>query len=259
MDFVYDVLNGFVDSVRFDLYISNILYNERSRNTLISILKHNLLFIFVPYLLMSGIEYVEIPVLTSLLILQYPLFVISNIIHLVYYHNLGTQHAASRRRHTNRQRSAPNPVVISIVMSIYQLVIYLTMLIIQNILSDSMKLLSDTLVFVIWTIYYSIYSYNSLWQQMSLTISQRIHIHEEKWAYFLGYAAVISTLNQYSHPLLKIVYNIYLTHLLMIPYEREGYFANRQLVSYPSLNLGCFSYVLKKITTGIKYVLSVFI
>jgi len=258
MDFVYDISNGFLDSIRLDIYVRRIYHNDKSRETMGNILKHNIAIVLIPYLLMELIGYAIPSLLYSLWFIQYPLSIISNIIHLVYYHDLGSQYARDKggRKKAAKKSTMPNPVIISIIMSIYQLVIVLTAHLIRSLLSQSIGIFSDLIIFTIWTIYYSIYSYNSLWQQMSLGISQRIRLHEEKWGYFFGYGAIVSLLNQSSHPLMRIVYNIYLTHLLMIPHERIDYFKDPHKPSYPSLNLGCFSYVMKKITSTIRYLLS---
>ena len=133
-------------------------------------------------------------------------------------------------------------------MTIYQFIVYLSTKLINIIFVDKLRTFGLVSIFVILTIYHSLYSYNNLWQVIGLDISRRINIHERRWAYFLGYGliATIMYMNIFN-PYILALYNIYMGILLSIPllhnFDFDFYFLAD--THYCKIDLSFFSFVMK--------------
>ena len=137
-------------------------------------------------------------------------------------------------------------ITIIIMMTIYQLVVYLSTKIISMILADNLYIFGLIINFVILIIYHSLYTYNNLWQAIGLNITRRISIHETQWAYFLGYGLIATSMYVYTvNAYMLAIYNIYMAMLLSIPLLRD--FDFKVTPKYFKINLSFFSFIIKQI------------
>ena len=247
-----DITIGLLDSARIDYFLTFVHANDKSKRIVWNIIKTNLLLHIFPAILFSLIG------LPDYWVLSVPINLISAFVHIIFYIELSGVYKNSPRssiksNRSPRSKSPINDIVMTIIMAVYQATISLFTYLLNFIFP--LAYVTPYVIFCIWTIYYSMYTYNTLWQAIGIDIPTRIKLHEKKWAYFLGHGLIVSLLHTYADSVLILVsYNIYVGHLLLIPFAmRRRLKKLTPELSYPPINLSIFSYVLGKIISACNY------
>jgi hypothetical protein len=257
-DICKDIFLGLIDSIRIDLFLSHIYKSNKCNNILKKIFKYNVLFHILPGIIIELINFLfQVSFHTLLYYINYLINFMSMFMHMIIYLEIfGTFNKFSLIPKSKLSNPITDSITITIIMTIYQLAVYLMTKIINFIFGNqNLYFISLIINFVILTIYHTIYSHNNLWQVLNLNLIQRINIHETRWAYFLGYGSIITVMYNYTYnPYILAIYNVYITNLLFIPLLKKINFQNNN-ISYPKLNLSIFSYIISWIFSIIRQLL----
>lgn len=236
-----DFINGFFDSLRFNLFFKQILSNIKFRKLFYKLIVYNL-FLYVLPLLITDILYqlTNFSLHNILYFLYYPINIFSAIFHVIHFVDL-INIISSNKSKTNQMIPVVDMIALAVTMTIYQLVIYLTTELINFIFHSRIYLIAISLNFFILTIYHSFYYFNNLWQYFRIGMFRRIDIHEKLWPYYMGYGTVITLIYyRINYSYMMAVYNIYSMALLSFPFLFKTKFPHDSL--YPKINLTIFSY-----------------
>ena len=248
MEIIEDIANGFFDSIRLDIYIRHIYDSDRYLKIIKKLFKYNILLHIIPAFIVDLINYLfQISLQVLLYYINYPIMLFSIFIHtLIYIELTSALSSVTKNRKIKSDGTFIDSITIIIMMTIYQLVVYLSNKIISMILADNLYICGLIINFVILIIYHSLYTYNNLWQVIGLNITHRISIYEARWAYFLGYVLIITSIYVYTvNAYILAIYNIYMAMLLSIPLLRD--FDFRTDPKYFKIDLSFFSFIIKQI------------
>lgn len=240
-----DFLNGILCSLKINLYITALINDNRLCKLTRKILKYNFLMHFLPYILFYVIKWqFNLNIMPVLDVLFCPINIFSFLFHLLHYIDLVNIVCVYSLK-TSRTGSAIDALSLTITMSIYQLVIYLTTSIINIIFNGRLHLLAVLINFIILTIYHSFYCFNNLWQYKKINMFYRIDMHEKLWPFYVGYG-IISTII-YLHlknPIMLGIYNLYMVLIISIPFMiKVKYPKKENNALYPKINLKIFSHM----------------
>jgi len=237
-----DFFSGITNSIRFDIYIKSLLRNPRLQKLTIKILKYNAVMHFLPFLFFYLIGWsLNIDIMYIGYYLSLPINIFSVLFHLLHYIDLVNMVCMYSLK-TSKTSTALDAVSLTITMSIYQLVIYLTTSIINLIFNGRMRLVAIMINFIILTIYHSFYCYNNLWQYKKIDMLYRIDMHEKLWPYYIGYGIVPTIIYLYNYnPLVLGLYNLYMILIISLPFMIKIKYPKNEM-PYPKINLKIFSY-----------------
>ncbi|AZL89533.1 etoposide-induced protein 2.4 [Megavirus baoshan] len=242
---IKDLKLGLHDSIRIDKLGKIILNDTKIFKCLYKIVKYNIILYIIPYLFVSLINFLigfNLFVLLDWLI--YPIDILSCFFHVLQYIDLiSCINKYTTRPTTNKNNM--NYLSLSITMTIYQLVIFITTIILDFFFKNKLNYLSAVLKIFILSIYHSFYCFNNLWQYKQITLYHRIDIHEKLWPYHLGFgffATIIYVFN--NNYWISGVYNIYMSILVCMPFINKTKYPNK-LMEYKSINLKPFLLIIK--------------
>lgn len=252
MEIIKDIFSGFIDSIRADTFISHISNSTKGINIIKKLFKHNLRLHILPLFFVDCIYYFfGISLHTVLRYINYPIMLFSIFIHTIIYiefaNAFNSINGSKKIKSTKQDGTFVDTITITIMMGIYQLVVYCSTAVVNFVFADSFYLFGLFLTFGILTIYHSLYSYNNLWQKINLDISRRVNVHEIRWAYFLGYGLIATVVYTYTtNAYILAIYNIYMAMLLsiplLLPFDFDFYFIT--IPTYFKINLTVFSYII---------------
>lgn len=252
---IQDYLLGVTQSVRLDLFIAVTMQDIKFRETIGKIIRLNTYLYFMPYLFVTMIDkYFEVQMLYTLSYLSYIVTIIGTFIHLVYYTD--AINAIRRQKEMPTYKSGLlDTTTLIITMSLYQFAIYLTTTIIDVLLYQTYYL-AKMINFVILSIYHSLYCYNNLWHCRGIKIAHRIDMHEKLWPMYIGYGAFVTLLYfcTFDHYYITGLYNIYMAVIVSLPFILNVKYPP-QHTQYPSINLGIFTYIIKRIFNFVKFII----
>ena len=204
------------------------------------IIKCNILLHCIPHILIVLINY-WFPIFNfGFRIVYYLLTLISTFIHILYYIDLINASCTSVKE---SKLSQINLISLTIILNLYQTIIYLITRIICFILHEKLYIISFSINFMILLIYHSFYCYNNLWQSKKMMLGNRISMFENQWAYYFGFGVFITILYSNHHPFCVALYNIYMCFLIIIPF----YTIIKPIPEkYPKIDLSIFSWILGK-------------
>ena len=282
----YDFWLGLIDSLRIDLIMKVLFRDVKFQKLIWKILKFNM-WILIPWLIfyfsnMLDINFDFVPGISGYFsmyfvdfwryvvyfsryfiyfITTYILGILDSLFHILHYIDLINIISNHSPRSTVKGR-AIGALTFTIIMTIYQLIIFLTTSVINFIFYDRIYLLAVVLNLGILTIYHSLYCFNNLWHYKNLELYQRIDIHEKLWPYHCGFGLVASIIYLViQNPLITMIYNLYLTVLLSLPFLIETRYppSNPDNAPYPAINLTIFGYCTRTIVHVGKYLLKTLI
>jgi hypothetical protein len=235
---IIDIGKGFLDTLRIDLFISHIYDNEKAKKIFYGLLYYNTgLNTFLPLILSFIIDTSTMfyKMITSSLIIT------SGIIHIIMYFELTKIYSTCLK--TARRGTISIDISLLIIVFFYQLCM-IVFIYLSNFIFEY-GYLSYGINFFMLTLYHSMYTYNALWQYAGTKLEERIFVHERKWGYFFGYGILGSLLYMSTEMYINtMIYNIFIAHLLFIPFVRGKYIDTTN--SYPPISLSFFSFILKK-------------
>lgn len=244
-EIITDFVSGLIASVRVDLVIKPLYTNNKLRRLIIKLIKYNICMHFLPFILISIVENVwQIELNTVTDVLGSIITIFSNLFHLLHFMDLMSIICVYSQKTSTVSGGALDLISLTLTMTIYQTMIYLTTIIIRLIFSSSagfvlMGLMLNT---IILSIYHSFYCYNNLWQYKKLKLCYRIDIHEKLWPYYLGYGLIGTILYlQISNPFIYGLYNMYMVLILSLPFMTKPIYPHN-IMPYPSINMSLFSY-----------------
>lgn len=262
---VSDFIKGLLHSIRIDLLIQQLYHNPKLRKLILKIYLYNLIMHLFP-LSLSLLFYwlFDISLIKILSIFVYPINIFSILFHLLHHMDLLNMVCIYGSKSSNS--IGPFDLFgLSVVVSIYQLVIYFTIATVNLFFYDKFYLLMYCFNFIILTIYHSFYCFNNLWQYKKIKISHRIDIHEKLWPYYIGYGTIATIIylnvNYYRNESFKLdylfflgIYNMYITILLSIPFLIKTEYPKQNML-YFNINLSIFSYIFRTIYSSMKRIL----
>lgn len=243
---------GLCDSIRIDKLCKIISHDTKIYNCLYKIIKYNMVLYLIPYLFVSLIN-LSIGLNLFMLFdwLIYPIDILSCFFHILQYIDLvSCINKYTTRSMTNRNNM--NYLSLSITMTIYQLVIFITTIVLDLFFRNNLIYLSVILKILILSIYHSFYCFNNLWQYKQITLYHRIDIHEKLWPYHLGFgfiATIIYIFNNYYW--ISGIYNIYISILVCMPFINKTIYPDKY-IKYNSINLKPFLLIIKYIIDIVK-------
>jgi hypothetical protein len=253
-----DFLKGLTNSARFDYFLKPISENLKLRRLVIKICKYNFFLHFLPSIILYFVGWLfNTNMMPIMNVIVYPINIFSSLFHLLHYFDLVNMVCFYSIK-TSKSAPVLDMLSLTITLTIYQLVIYLTTTLVNLMFHDRLYLLALCLNFVILTIYHSFYCFNNLWQYKKIDMFYRIDMHEKIWPYYIGYG-VISTII-YLHidnPYMLSFYNLYMALLISLPFLLEVKYP-KKIMDYPSINLTIFSYIIGFVFVISKYILSIF-
>ncbi len=174
MGIITDIKAGLIDSVRFNLILGHIYSNIKYRESFYKLIKYNFLLHLLPVMILDIIGYLfQFSLHNILFYLNFPLNLFSIFIHLIIHmesvSNITLALSDSNKK-TKNSTTITDLLTVTITMTIYQLVIYLSIRIVNLLLYDSLFLLRFAINFIILTIYHSMYSHNNLWQYRKINM-----------------------------------------------------------------------------------------
>lgn len=252
-----DVIFGFIDSIRINLFFSQMYVNEKFRRLIIKLVKYNFLLHILPFLLVDAISWFSgVSLRTQLRYVNYLINLFSGIFHVIHFIDLISIISVTKSKN---KKFLPMIDVISlaITMSIYQIVIYLTTELIKFIFHERINSLAIVLNFIILTMYHSFYCFNGLWQCLRIPMLNRIDIHEKLWPYHIGYGMIstIIYLNSGS-PYILGIYNLCVSLIISLPFLIKVRYPPK-IQSYPKINLFIFSFVIGRIVLLAKKIIGI--
>lgn len=238
-----DFLSGLLLSLRFGLFKRHLQTDAKLRRLALKILKYNVLFHCIPvtcYYLCSLLGWEPVWILTATCMV---LNCISGIFHLLHFMDL-LNIVSTYGRKTSNTGGALKLLSFAVTMSLYQFVIYLTILLLDLLNYDRLYVPVILIKFGILALYHSFYCYNNLWQYKKIEMHYRIDMHEKLWPFYLGYGTVASILYLHtSCPYVLAAYNVYMAVLVALPFLSEPRYPSRHHTLYPSINLTIFSHI----------------
>ena len=244
-DIIIDFFLGVFFSLRFDLFAKIIYTNERLQKLILKIIKYNIILHFAPYVVFCLLGWLfDISLMVILDIFAYPINIFSVFFHLLHYMDLMNMVNKYSSKTANNREGTMNQLSLTITISIYQLVIFLTTTIINLIFYDRIYLLAIILNLLILSIYHSFYCFNNLWQYKKIKMFHRIDMHEKLWPYYIGYGTIVAILYMYiGNPIILGIYNLYMILIISVPFLMDPIYPGKN-ISYPSINLTIFSYII---------------
>jgi len=250
-----DYLLGIWDSIGFIFFLKYLLYNRKSSNQEIhsddcntklirvcfKILKYNICLYLLPLLIDTIIEYVIGINIEFINMVYYPIAIFSTIFHILHYMDIIDIVCINIRKHNNDL-----PVIeqmgLAITLTIYQLVIYLSMLLINFLFYDKLYIVAIVLDYFVLSLYHSFYYYNNLWLHKKIPMGQRIIIHENMWPYYIGYGTLSTIIYSMNRSNITVfLYNIYMVYAICAPFLLATKYPPLKN-KYPALNLRIFAY-----------------
>jgi hypothetical protein len=137
----------------------------------------------------------------------------------------------------------------SILMSMYLLVTSILIDLIKNIFDVKFYFIGIFFSYLLAMFYHSFYCFNQLWNYYKLIAEKRIMIHENKWAYYMGYGSILSFIYLYlmeKNEYMYIFYNMYMLNEITIPYFIDLKLPGKKS-DYPCLNLGFLITIIKNL------------
>lgn len=249
----FDICKGFFTSLRFDKVIFIAMKNDKLSKLYMKIIKYNFILFCVPWIINKIMcKIFNLLVFYPISILYWPISIFSIFFHAIHYIDLINIAAKYNVKHVDNN-DVVSVISQSIIMTLYQVVIYLTINAINFFIGSSIGLLSLLISFFILTIYHSFYAYNNLWQSIKIDMAQRIDMHEKLWPYYIGYGIVPSLIYYYTSGTYNVgFYNIYMIVILAMPFFIEPTYP-RKIMHYPSINLKVFSFFVKMLFIASKY------
>lgn len=250
----YDLMSGFVDSLRFDLVFNKMQINPKLYLGVKKIIKYNLSVYLIPFIVVHIINYLTSIDLNPVFNYIYVIIgIISGVFHLFCFIDLIDIVCT----YTNRWRKKYNkldPISLTILMFIYQLSIYFIVEIIDLLFYTQFGMLTTIIKFGVLTIYHSFHCFNNLWHYKKIDIHHRIDFYEKMWAYYVGYGIILSIIYLYCNyiPIIGL-YNICTSVTIIIPFIVKSRYPNNGTTTYPKINLRLFSIVMGYVGYIIKY------
>lgn len=241
---IYDMIKGFLDSIRLDILIVKMWLNEKLRRIFTKILKYNILFHIIPFILWKLINtYVyELPGVIFQMI-DYLTIIVSTLFHILHYLDLMNLMGTYCPK-TISNGSALDLISMAITMSIYQFIIFISTSLIDFIFYHKFKTISFIFNFIVLVIYHSFYCFNGLWQFRKIDMKYRLDIFERLWPYYFGYGIMATIIYAYiSNPFVAVLYNLYIALIISLPFLIEIKYPAR-IMSYPKISLSIFSYLM---------------
>lgn len=256
-EIINDCYSGIYDSVCIGYLIKPFRENLSIRNCFWKIVKYNFLMHFFPYLLVLFLQYLlNINLSNFFNLINIPITIFSIFFHIIHYIDLISMICKYSLKMSNINGSI-DLFSLTIITSIYQVVIYLSSTVIQYFIPERYNFIGSIINFVILAIYHSFYCFNSLWHYKQIMIGYRIDIHEKLWPYYIGYSMIATSLYLYSsHPIILICYNIYLIIIIMLPFFLNTRYPSAN-ISYPKINMLIFMHVISYILAIVKKYLPV--
>lgn len=240
-----DFLKGVFASLRFDCFLPQIWSDQKLWNLLFKICKYNFLLHFLPSIIVEMISLILGYSLEFILYyIAYPINFFSIFFHLLYYTDL-VNVISIRAAKTSNTIGALDMVSLTLTMSIYNIVIYLSSTVVNYLLFTKYYFFSIILNFLMLSIYHSIYCFNNLWQYKKINMNYRIDMHEKLWPYYIGYGTLSTIMYFYlDNQFIYGLYNIYTAVIISIPFLIDPVYPNKH-IQYPNINLIFFSYITK--------------
>nr|WBF70956.1 hypothetical protein [Megavirus caiporensis] len=247
-----DFKSGLCDSIRIDKLGKIILHDTKIYNCLYKIIKYNMVLYLIPYsilLLVNSLTSLNLFILFDWLI--YPIDILSCFFHILQYIDL----VSSINKYTTRpitNKNNMNYLSLSITMTIYQLVIFITTIVLDLLFKNNLIYLSVILKILILSIYHSFYCFNNLWQYKQITLYHRIDIHEKLWPYHLGFGFIATIIYVFNNDYwISGIYNIYMSILVCMPFINKTIYPDKHM-KYNSINLKLFLLIIKYIIDIVK-------
>jgi hypothetical protein len=253
-DIAKDFLSGIITSVRFDLFIKPFYVNTKFRYLLLKIIAYNILLHFLPCMMLNLVNWLfNISMMISNVFL-FPINLFSILFHLLHYMDLINMVSIYSTKTSNSGETL-DLLSLTITMSIYQFVIFITTAVINIFFhiffNTEFFFIAFFINLFILMVYHSFYCFNNLWQYKKIKMSHRIDMHEKLWPYYTGYGIISSILYLYStNPIILGIYNLYMAIIISIPFMLEPKYPIKNMM-YPYINLTIFSYM-----TGFIFTLS---
>ena len=238
-----DFIEGFSDSLRLNLLLKPINEDPKLKKLIVKICKYNFLMHFLPIIFFKFIgSILKINLMTILDIINYPLNIFSLFFHLLHYFDLVNMMCTNNAK-ISKSVSLLDLLSITITMTIYQSVMYITTTLINLVFYERLYLFAILINFFILTIYHSFYCFNNLWQFKKIDMIYRIDIHEKLWPYYIGYGILPTIIYLYSsNSYIFGIYNLYMTLLISLPFLLKIKYPKNNM-NYPPINLTIFSYI----------------
>lgn len=240
----YDFSLGLFNSLRLDIIITNANKNEKLKRLVLKICKYNFIMHILPFII-TNIFRLFFGINHNILfdIIVYPINFFSICFHLLHYLDL-VNASVQYTSKVSGETSALDTVSLAITMSIYNLMIYYTTTIIDFIIYDKFYLLAFFIKLLILTIYHSFYCFNNLWQYKKIKMRYRIDMHEKLWAYYVGFGTLSTIIYLFiDYPFIFALYNVYMAFAIILPFMILEKYPSVSQISYPSINLTIFSYM----------------
>ncbi|XWV26619.1 putative etoposide-induced protein 2.4 [Tupanvirus soda lake] len=248
---ILDFFQGIVNSIRIDFFVKPLFDNTKLKKLVFKIIKYNALLHFIPYILVVILEWLlGVSLFNIFIYIICPVNIFSAMFHILHYMDLVNM-VSSYSSKTSNTGAALDMLSMTITMTIYQLVIYLTTSIINIVFHDRLHILAIIINFAILTIYHSFYCFNNLWQYKKIEMFYRIDMHEKLWPFYVGYGLVSTIIYFYINNAIMLgIYNLYMTLAIALPFLMNTKYPKKDM-PYPSINLFIFSYL-----TGFIFTLS---
>ena len=236
-----DYFIGLLFSIRFDIMFKPLMNNIKLRKLIFKIIKYNILFHFVPFVLINIIErFIEIDLMFLTVIVAIITYFISSIFHVLHFIDL-INAVNVYARSTANSASISELISLAIMMAMYQTMITLTVVILDYVTSDLIWIPMFIIKVIILSVYHSFYCYNNLWQYKKIGMILRVDMHEKLWPYYVGYGTFATLIYIFTnHPITFCFYNIYNIVIISIPFMIEPKYPPSE-PKYPSINLKIFA------------------
>lgn len=235
---INDFFLGLCNSIRIDLVAIIIIDNIKLRKLMCKICKYNFLMHLLPFVFGSLFD------IYFFHILKIPINIFSMFFHLVHYLDL-ISIASTYSQKTYNSSNALDSISLAITMTIYNLMIYFTTMLIDIIFYNNFYIIAMVIKFLILTIYHSFYCFDNLWQHKKIKMVYRVDMHEKLWPYYMGYGTLATVLFIYTpHPAILIIYNLYMMFAITLPFILVEKYPKTKELTYPSINISVFSQLL---------------
>ncbi len=240
-----DFINGLITSLHIDLIVEQFYNNIRFRLLLFRIIKYNIVMYLIPFIIGYFLEYWFGVLLTGLLnILMYPINIFSAVFHLLHYVDLINIISVKVFKISTNNQDVLDLMSVSILMFIYQFVIFLTTHVI-NLIFGEYYFVAFLLNLFTLSIYHSFYCFNNLWHYQKIKIAYRIDMYEKMWPYYIGYGTIATFLYLcIKNPIVLFLYNLYMTFIVSIPFIINPLYPKKNM-PYPKINLKIFTYAIQ--------------
>lgn len=260
-EIIYDFFGGLFNSFKINLFVKELLKNSKLLKLVSKIFFYNFIFYFLPTIFLNIIYYIfGITLFRIMPVINVIITIISDVFHMLHYIDLINIISKNISKNDSNVMPPLELVSLSIIMTIYQIVIYLVVEIINITFNQKIWFISSILNFIILTIYHSFYCYNNLWHYKKIEMHHRIIMHEKLWPYYIGYGTIAALIYQnMDHHFIVFIYNIYLVLIIFLPFFIEPKYPSekKNYPNYPSINLKIFSYITSKIFLLSKYLINI--